>query len=67
MFKFDPTEFKRVNTYKSLELSNGAILTARSQNFGDVFRQEPMPEAAKDWVRFVTEGRIVNERLRKQA
>ena len=67
VFEFDLREFERVNAYKSIELSNGGILTARSSDFGDVFRREPRDETEEGQVRFVTEGRIVDERLRAKA
>ncbi len=61
-FEFDSEEFRRINAFKSVELSNGGVLTARSTEFDDVFRQTPTDEA--DVVRFVTEGRVLNEVLR---
>ena len=64
-FTFDLVEFQRTITFKSVELSNGGVLTAPAANFDDVFDQRPMDD--EDMMRFVTEGRIVNERLRAKS
>ena len=61
-FEFSATEFERVHAYRSIELSNGGILTADTSTFDDVFQR--MPSDREEVTRFVTEGRIVNERLR---
>lgn len=65
-FRFNLAEFHRVNAYKSIELNNGGILTAPSREFNDVFRQETV-DGEQDQVRFMTEGRIVNEKLKPSA
>ena len=65
-FQFDLVEFERVNAFRSIELSNGGTLTAPSSSFDDVFDRELMNQT-EGRVRFVTEGRIVNERLRSRA
>ena len=61
-FEFDAAEFQRIIAFKSIELSNGGVLTARTSDFDDVFRQTPIDDV--DAVRFVTEGRVLNEVLR---
>ena len=63
IFEFDLTEFKNLIAYKSVELSNGALLTAESSEFEDVFRKRVVDDA-KDVVEFSTQGRIVNEKLK---
>lgn len=60
-FSFDAGEFQNVVAFKSIELSNGGTLTAPSSNFDHVFRQEAVDGIG---VRFVTEGKIVNEKLK---
>jgi len=65
-FQFDAAEFRDLIAFKSIELSNGGTLTAPSQTFDDVFRREDVRDADGD-VRFVTEGRIVNEKLKSNA
>ncbi|MGY3616204.1 hypothetical protein [Bradyrhizobium sp. USDA 10063] len=62
-FTFDADEFKNIIAFKSVELSNGGTLTAPSSDFDDVFHREGIDGPDGD-VRFVTQGRIVNERLR---
>jgi len=62
-FKFDANEFKSIISYKSVELSNGALLTAPADKFGDVFRQEFVDQLNKE-VQFSTKGRVVNEKLK---
>jgi hypothetical protein len=63
-FKFDAVEFKRNIAFRSVELHNGGILTAEASRFDDVFKQEPAGHAHGE-VRITTQGRVVDERLRK--
>ncbi len=64
-FRFDHNEFKRVATYKSVELDNGGILTAHADDFNDVFDRRILSQ--KDGtVQFTTEGIVVNERYKKK-
>ncbi len=63
MFRFDGDEYKSVIAYKSVELNNGAMLTAQSANFDSVFRQE-FTDGKKDEVKFTTKGKVVNEKLK---
>lgn len=60
-FSFEDGEFQSVLAFKSIELSNGGTLTAPSSNFDDVFHQERVDGVG---VRFVTEGKIINEKLK---
>src|SRR5258708_90952 len=62
LFRFDVDEFKSHIGYRSVELSNGGMLTAETDKFENVFHKE---ETGKGRVRFSTEGEIVNEKLRK--
>lgn len=64
IFQFDATEYQDIIAFKSIELSNGGTLTAPSADFDDVFEQE---ETADGEVRFQTQGRIVNEKLKPKA
>jgi hypothetical protein len=64
-FVFDFAEFRSVVTFKSVELSNGGMLTAPSPDFDNVFHQEFVDEVHGQ-VRFTTEGRIVNEKLKSK-
>lgn len=65
-FEFDATEFQRINAFRLVELSNGAILMAASSEFADVFHQEIVNDG-EGKVRFITEGKIVNEKLRTRS
>lgn len=65
-FTFDVDEFRSVIAFKSVELDNGGVLTAPSGTFDDVFREEVLEEEEKK-IRFVTEGEIVNEKLKAKA
>ena len=65
-FVFDPTEFERTVRFRSIALSNGAMLTASVSVFDDVFSQD-LVDASGDIVRFTTEGRIIDEALRARA
>jgi len=60
VFTFDATEFKAIVAFKSVELDNGAVLTAEYDNFNKVFTEEKI----KDQTQYVTRGRIVNEKLK---
>ncbi len=64
-FEFDAAEFNRVNPYRSVEISNGGILTAQSADFSKVFEAIPLDDSGTK-VRFTTEGSIVNERLKSR-
>lgn len=63
-FQFDLDEFKKHIAFRSLELDNGAILTAEVSKFETVFRKERIP-GPDDEVRYSTQGHVVDERLRK--
>ena len=56
-FEFDQDEFRRIISFKSIELSNGGILTAPLSEFDDVFQSTRVVEEG-DTYRFVTKGRI---------
>jgi hypothetical protein len=57
-FKFDPSEFKRVVPYRSVELESGAILKAPASDFSSIFSVEKIDE----WTaRYSTEGKISNQ------
>lgn len=64
-FDFDHSEFDRHVPYRAVALDNGALMIAEDAKFDMVFPHAPSSDA-KDAVRYVTEGRIVDERLRKQ-
>jgi hypothetical protein len=63
-FQFDVAEFKSQVGYRSVELDNGGLLTAESDEFNEVFHREVIDEKKQE-VRFSTKGKIVSERLRK--
>lgn len=62
-FAFDLDEFNRHISFRTVELDNGAILTADDARFDEVFRHDRV--AAESRVRYTTEGVIVDQRLRK--
>ena len=66
IFEFDLTEFQSVIAFKSAELDNGATVTAPASRFEEVIHSEII-DAERQLVRFSTEGRIVNEKLRATA
>lgn len=61
MFTFDATEFDKHLPYHSVELDNGAVLTALTSKFDTIFIHERMGD---DRVRFTTQGSIVDQSLR---
>jgi hypothetical protein len=60
-FEFDRAEFKKHLTYKSLELDNGAMLVAQTDEFDSLFKHEEIPEGRS---RYIIEGRVVGQKLR---
>jgi hypothetical protein len=64
VFEFDRDEFQRNAPYRAVELDNGGLLIAEDARFGDVFHRQLLDEA-QNRVRYVTEGRVVDESLRK--
>ena len=62
-FTFDSEEFGKHIGYRTVELDNGAILTADDKEFSNVFQQEQLGDS--DRSRFTTEGTILNQRFRK--
>lgn len=62
-FLFDAEEYSRQVVFRSVELDNGAILTAHASDFDAVFTQESISAGSE--VRFTTEGQVVGENLRK--
>lgn len=63
-FQFDADEFKSQVGYRSVELSNGGMLTAETGEFENIFHREVVDEKEQR-VRFSTEGKVVNDKLRK--
>ncbi len=64
IFEFHAQEFSRHLSYKTVELNNGALLTAELEHFDDVFQKQQV-ENANDQYIYKTQGRIVDERLKK--
>lgn len=64
VFEFDRDEFQRHAPYRAVELDNGGLLIAEDAHFSEVFQQEVV-NLAERRVRYVTEGRVIDESLRK--
>ncbi|MDO6421551.1 hypothetical protein [Saccharophagus degradans] len=62
-FVFDRGEFDKHLSYKMVELDNGAILSAQASKFDDCF--EATSTENDNSVRFVTSGRVIDEKLRR--
>lgn len=62
-FNFDRSEFDKHVKYRSIELDNGAVLTAENARFDEIFQKDPVSD--KEAV-YSTKGSVVEERLRKQ-
>jgi hypothetical protein len=63
-FKFDLAEFKNQVGYRSIQLDNGAMLSAEAGEFDSVFQREALSKADQEY-RFSTQGKVVGEKLRK--
>lgn len=62
-FRFDPDEFAAQVPFRTVEIDNGGMMLGDAERFDEIFRREEGPRGR---VRFTTEGRIVDERLRKK-
>ena len=62
-FTFDATEFDKHVRYRTIELDNGAILTADDREFSNVFKEERFADDNRS--RYTTEGNVVAQRFRK--
>jgi len=65
-FEFVAEEFNKLLAYRSKELSNGAMLTAPSADYDNVFREEIVDEATHE-VKFTTQGTVMNDKLKPTA
>lgn len=65
VFQFDREEFIRNAPYRAVELDNGGVLIAEDDKFADVFRAQVVDEADRR-VRYITEGRVIDEALRRR-
>ncbi|MGQ0815936.1 MAG: hypothetical protein ACT4O1_16010 [Gemmatimonadota bacterium] len=63
-FILDREEFERHAPYRMVELDNGGVLIADDARFNEVFQRQEL-RVAENRVRYITEGIIVDERLRK--
>jgi hypothetical protein len=64
VFQFNREEFEQNAPYRAVGLDNGALLIAEDTRFDQVFAQEPV-NGGDGRVRYTTQGRIVDEVLRK--
>jgi hypothetical protein len=64
-FTFVPDEFTKFVNMRTIELDNGALLTAPTDRFDQVFAREAVAGPNNDIVRFSTEGSIIDQRYRK--
>lgn len=66
-FVLDSAEFQRNAAYATVELDQGAMLTAPADRFNECFTREQVADTPnEERVRFTTEGRVVDERLRSR-
>ena len=63
-FRFSETEFEKHIAIRSVELDSGAILMAPADQFDKVFTQD-MVNKVTGKQRFSTEGKVVDERLKR--
>jgi len=62
-FQFSSSEFSKHVRFRSLQISNGALLTAPIGRFDQCFTKTRVAEDTKEYI-FSTQGTIVDERLR---
>ena len=63
-FRFDVNEFREVVAYRSVELSNGGVLTAPAGQFDTVFERRVVNRERNE-VRYSTQGTVVGQRIGK--
>jgi len=63
VFVLDIEEFSKSAAYSSVEMDNGGILSAPMGQFDDCFHRELL-NSDPNHVRFTTEGRIVDEKIK---
>lgn len=63
-FRFDRREFDEHLLYRSVQLSNGAVLSAENARFDEVFARTP---AVGNEAMFTTTGSVVTDRLKRDA
>lgn len=64
-FRFDISEFRNYVAFRSVKLDNGALLSAETANFEDVFHRRPLDDI-QGTVEYTTRGKIVDEKLKPQ-
>jgi len=64
-FQFKRDEFSKHVKFRSIQINNGAMLTAPTGKFEDCFTKEQVTENTGEY-RFSTQGRIVDEKLTKK-
>ena len=62
-FTFDSEEFDKHIRYRTVELDNGAIMTADDKEFSNVFHEEQLGDSNRS--RYTTEGTILYQVFRK--
>lgn len=62
-FKMIYAELNKLIAFKTVELSNGANLSAQATKFDEVFQKN---RTANEEIEYITKGRIIKERVRKR-
>ncbi len=63
-FQFCVQEFEKTLPFRSIELSNSAILTGPTSRFDELFQRQQV--SGSQSIRFTTEGEIINDGFRKR-
>jgi len=63
MFQFDAGEFKNIAPYRTVEMSNGAILTAPNEEFESVFETTVISDGE---IEYKTHGRVSDQRIARK-
>ncbi|GAB4392765.1 MAG: hypothetical protein Tsb0032_09590 [Kiloniellaceae bacterium] len=64
-FKLDIGEFRNYVAFRSVELDNGALLTADTADFEEIFNRRVV-DKAHETIEYSTRGKIVDEKLKSQ-
>lgn len=62
-FRFNLAELNKLVAFRSVELDTGDILSGEASKFDKIYQTEP---AAKGKVKFMTTGKVIDERVKKR-
>lgn len=65
VFQLDVAEFGNFVAYRSVELDNGALMTAKASEFEKIFDKK-YEDGSKKNVVYTTKGKVIDDKLKSQ-